>query len=125
MSEPVFTLAPGTTLLLLSLPHVGTAIPDDIVASLVPRALALEDTDWHLGDVYDLARQLGASVLVPRFSRYVIDLNRPPENAPMYPGSNNTELVPTRFFSGDPLYREGRVPDDAEVARRRDVYWQP
>jgi N-formylglutamate deformylase len=119
MSEPVFTLARGMAPLLVSLPHVGTAIPDEIVPALVPRALALEDTDWHLAEVYDFARELGASMLVPRFSRYAIDLNRPPENAPMYPGANNTELVPTRFFSGDPLYREGRVPDAREIERRR------
>jgi N-formylglutamate deformylase len=75
--------------------------------------------------VYDFARSLGAGVLVSRWSRYVIDLNRPPENAPMYPGANNTELVPTRFFSGDPLYRDGQAPDDAEIARRLQTYWQP
>jgi N-formylglutamate deformylase len=125
MSEPTFTLTRGTTPLLVSLPHVGTAIPDDVAAALVPRARALEDTDWHLAEVYGFARALGASVLVPRLSRYVIDLNRPPENAPMYPGANNTELVPTHFFSGDPLYRDGRAPDEREVERRRDAYWRP
>ena len=125
MSESIFTLERGTTPLLLSLPHVGTAIPADIAAALVPRALALEDTDWHLAEVYGFARALGASMLVPRFSRYVIDLNRPPENAPMYPGANNTELVPTRFFSGDSLYLEGRAPDEGEIERRREVYWRP
>jgi len=123
--DAIFTLTRGTKPLLVSVPHVGTAIPEDIAAALVPRALAREDTDWHLAEVYAFARELGASLLVPRHSRYVIDLNRPPENAPMYPGANNTELVPTRFFSGDPLYREGRVPDEAEVARRRDAYWRP
>ncbi|MEO8312493.1 MAG: N-formylglutamate deformylase [Caldimonas sp.] len=125
MSEQVFSLDRGTVPLLVSLPHVGTAIPDDLAPGLVPRALALEDTDWHLAEVYDFAFALGASVLVPRFSRYVIDLNRPPENAPIYPGANNTELVPTRFFSGDPLYRDGRVPDEREIERRRDTYWRP
>ena len=121
----VFTLTPGKTPLLVSVPHVGTAIPEDVAAALAPRALAREDTDWHLAEVYAFARELGAGLLVPRYSRYVIDLNRPPENAPMYPGANNTELVPTRFFSGDPLYREGRLPDEQEVARRRDTYWRP
>src|SRR5262249_30469762 len=53
------------------------------------------------------------------------DLNRPPEDAPMYPGANNTELCPTRFFTGDPLYRHGHAPDAAEIARRRDTYWRP
>jgi len=125
MSEPTFTLTRGTAPLLVSLPHVGTAIPDDVAAALVPRARALEDTDWHLAEVYSFARALGATVLVPRFSRYVIDLNRPPENAPMYLGANNTELVPTHFFSGDPLYREGRTPDAGEIERRRELYWRP
>jgi len=87
---PIFTLQRGTSPLLLSVPHVGTAIPDQLAAAFVPRALALEDTDWHLAEVYAFARELGASVLVPQFSRYVVDLNRPPENAPMYPGANNT-----------------------------------
>jgi len=121
----IFTLTRGTKPLLVSVPHVGTAIPEDIAAALVPRALAREDTDWHLAEVYAFARELGASLLVPRHSRYVIDLNRPPENAPMYPGANNTELVPTRFFSGDALYRAGRLPDEREVARRLDTYWRP
>jgi N-formylglutamate deformylase len=125
MSDPVFTLARGSAPLLLSLPHVGTAIPDDLQPAFVPRALALEDTDWHLAEVYGFAHELGASVLVPRFSRYVIDLNRPPENALMYPGANNTELVPTRFFTGDPLYREGRAPGEGEIERRRETYWRP
>ena len=123
--DAIFTLTRGTKPLLVSVPHVGTAIPEDIAAALVPRALAREDTDWHLAEVYAFARELGASLLVPRHSRYVIDLNRPPENAPMYPGANNTELVPTRFFSGDALYRAGRLPDEKEVARRLDTYWRP
>jgi N-formylglutamate deformylase len=109
----------------LSLPHVGTAIPADLAAALVPRALVLEDTDWHLAEVYGFARELGASVLVPRFSRYVIDLNRPPENTPMYAGANNTELVPTRFFTGEALYRDERVPDASEIDRRLAAYWRP
>jgi N-formylglutamate deformylase len=125
MSAPVFTLHRGRVPLLLSLPHVGTAIPAELVPALVPRALALEDTDWHLAEVYGFARELGASVLVPRLSRYVIDLNRPPENTPMYAGANNTELVPTRFFTGDALYREGGVPNASEIDRRLAAYWRP
>ena len=62
--------------------------------------LAVEDTDWHLEPLYDFVRGMGASLIVPRHSRYVIDLNRPPENTPMYAGTNNTELCPTRFFTG-------------------------
>jgi N-formylglutamate deformylase len=124
MSE-VCTLHRGRTPLLVSLPHVGTHIPAEIAARLLPRALAAEDTDWHLDAIYGFARELGAGLLVPRHSRYVVDLNRPPENTPMYPGVNNTELCPTRFFTGDALYRDRQPPDDAEVAQRVARYWRP
>jgi N-formylglutamate deformylase len=125
MNEPVFALDRGSTPLLLSLPHVGTVIPQALKPRYVERALAVEDTDWHLDALYGFARVLGASVIVPRFSRYVIDVNRPPENSPMYAGANNTELVPTRFFSGEALYRGGELPDDGEIARRREMFWRP
>ena len=123
--EPVFTLHEGTAPLLLSLPHVGLEIPPELRAVLVPRAHALEDTDWHLAEVYAFARELGASILTPRCSRYVIDLNRPPTDGKMYAGANNTELVPTHFFSGDPLYRDGREPGADEIVNRRETYWRP
>ncbi|MEO8923308.1 MAG: N-formylglutamate deformylase, partial [Caldimonas sp.] len=121
----IFTLHRGRTPLLVSMPHVGTSIPDDLRSRVVERGLAVEDTDWHLEPLYDFVRKIGAGLIVPRHSRYVIDLNRPPENAPMYPGVNNTELCPTRFFTGDALYRQGAQPDDAEIARRLDHYWHP
>jgi N-formylglutamate deformylase len=120
-----FTLVRGTAPLLVSLPHVGTRIPEDLRPAYVERALEAEDTDWHLERLYAFARELGASLLVPQVSRYVIDLNRPPDDAPMYPGAANTELCPTRFFTGEPLYRQGQAPDAAERARRKAAYWQP
>lgn len=125
MNGGIFTLHRGTGPLLVSLPQVGTVIPDDLLPRHVAAALAVDDTDWHLDLLYAFVRDLGASLIVPRFSRYVIDLNRPPENTPMYAGANNTELCPTRSFGGDPLYREGQSPDDAEIAHRRDTYWRP
>jgi N-formylglutamate deformylase len=115
----------GNTPLLVSLPHVGTHIPEELRDHYHERALELEDTDWHLESLYDFVTELGASLIVPRVHRYVIDLNRPPEDAPMYAGANNTELCPTRFFSGDPLYKDGCTPDTGEIARRRALYWQP
>lgn len=124
-AEPVYRLHRGSRPLLLSLPHVGTALPEALLPRLVPRARRVEDTDWHLERLYACARELGASVLVPAYNRIVVDLNRPPENAPMYPGVNNTGLCPTRLFTGDPIYHAGQAPDDAEVQRRVDAYWRP
>ncbi|MEI7515651.1 MAG: N-formylglutamate deformylase [Betaproteobacteria bacterium] len=126
MTHPeTYSLHPGSAPLLLSLPHTGTQIPPELQAHYVPRALAVEDTDWHLARLYDFAPQMGASVLRPHCSRYVIDLNRPPDDAPMYPGASNTELCPTRFFTGEALYLDGCAPDAAERARRRSRYWAP
>ena len=121
----VVTLTRGSVPLLVSMPHIGTHIPQALQAHYVPQALAMEDTDWHLHRLYNFLGEIGASVLVPHTSRYVIDLNRPPDDAPMYPGASNTELCPIRFFTGEPLYQPGCAPDDVERARRRDMYWQP
>jgi len=123
--EPLFTLHRGTTPLLISMPHVGTHIPEAMRPLYTERALQVEDTDWFLDRLYAFARELGAGLLVPRLSRYVIDLNRPSDNKPMYAGRNNTELCPTRHFTGDAIYREGRAPDEAEVRARVSAYWQP
>ena len=121
----VFSLYPGNSPLLVSMPHVGTLIPAELRPHYTERALQVEDTDWHLEALYHFVRGMGAGVLVPRYSRYVIDLNRPSENTPMYAGANNTELCPTRFFTGDALYRDGMTPDDTEIARRIATYWAP
>lgn len=125
LSHEVFTLRRGTTPLLISMPHVGTEMPADQRERYTARALDVEDTDWSLDRLYAFAADLGAGLLVPRYSRYLVDLNRPSENAPMYPGRNNTELCPTRHFSGEPIYREGRAPDEAEIRRRVERYWRP
>jgi N-formylglutamate deformylase len=125
MAGDVFTLSPGTTPLLISMPHVGTALPAAQQLRYTARALAVEDTDWHLDRLYAFAADMGAGLLVPRYSRYLIDLNRPRENTPMYAGQNNTELCPTRHFTGEPLYGPGQEPSAAEIARRVGTYWQP
>jgi N-formylglutamate deformylase len=124
-THEVYTLHRGTQPLLVSVPHVGRELPADQRQRYVERAFAFEDADWHLDQLYGFVQSLGASFIVPRYSRYLIDLNRPQEDAPMYPGVNNTELCPTHFFSGDALYRAGMAPDAHEVRRRVQAYWQP
>ncbi|MBP8741486.1 MAG: N-formylglutamate deformylase [Pseudoxanthomonas sp.] len=120
-----YRLHPGSAPLLVSLPHDGTALPDDIAARLTDAARRVPDTDWHVARLYDFARQLGASILVPRWSRYVVDLNRPPDDTSLYPGQNTTGLCPVLQFSGEPVYREGQAPDATEIAARVQAYWRP
>ena len=125
MVPEIFELRRGNTPLIVSLPHVGTQIPDALRSGYVERAFWLEDTDWHLESLYDFVGELGATLIRPHLSRYVIDLNRPPQDAPLYDGANNTELCPTRFFTGEPLYLAGRAPSPEEIEFRRRQYWQP
>lgn len=120
-----FTLHRGTAPLLVSLPHDGTRVPDDIAARLTDVARAVPDTDWHVSRLYAVARGLGASVLVPAYSRYVVDLNRPEDDTSLYPGQNTTGLCPIQRFDGGPVYRDGQAPDAAEVRARVATYWRP
>ncbi len=66
-----------------------------------------QDTDWHLDRLYEFAGELDATVLQARISRYAVDLNRPPNDASLYPGQITTGLCPTETFHGEPLYRPG------------------
>ena len=125
MSGPVFQLHRGHAPLLVSLPHDGTALPDAIAARLTDKARGVPDTDWHVSRLYAFAHELGASILVPRYSRYVVDLNRPPDDASLYPGQNTTGLCPAVRFSGDPVYLPGQEPSEDEVRERVEDYWRP
>ncbi|PHV13484.1 N-formylglutamate deformylase [Chitinimonas sp. BJB300] len=120
-----YTLHQGTAPLLISMPHVGTVLPPELAQRMQPVAQQLDDTDWHLEQLYDFARDMGASILVPTYSRYVIDLNRPRDNANLYPGQDTTGLCPIDTFAKQPLYAAGNEPDDAEIAARVPIYWQP
>jgi N-formylglutamate deformylase len=121
----VFSLDRGSAPLLVSLPHDGIELPPGFSARLTPDARRLPDTDWWVGRLYDFARELGASILRPIYSRYVVDLNRPPDDLSLYPGQNSTGLCPTIQFDGSPLYLDGESPDAAEVAERVQRYWRP
>ena len=124
-TAPSFRLVTGHRPLLLSMPHIGTHLPDALRRDYSEAALQLADTDWHLDRLYGFAHELGASVLMAVHSRSVIDLNRPPDDESLYPGRITTGLCPTETFRGEALYRPGREPDAAETARRLATCWQP
>jgi N-formylglutamate deformylase len=121
----VFSLVRRDGPLLVSMPHVGTALPPAIAARLADAARAVPDTDWHVDRLYDFLAELDATVLTARWSRLVIDLNRPPDGASLYPGQATTGLCPAELFDGTPVYRDGRGPADGEIPERRAAYWQP
>jgi N-formylglutamate deformylase len=125
MTDQVFTLTRGTAPLLISIPHAGTQIPAALAALMTPIAREVDDTDWHLERLYAFAEEMGASILAPANSRYVIDLNRPPDGANLYPGRDTTGLCPVDTFNSEPLYPAGGAPTDAQIAERRETYWRP
>lgn len=121
----IFRLHRGNAPLLISLPHDGSLIPDGLAARMTPSARRAPDTDWFVSRLYDFARGLGASILVPAYSRYVVDLNRPPDDVSLYPGQNTTGLCPMVQFSGEPVYFDGEQPSGAEIGQRVEQYWRP
>ena len=120
-----FTLIKGRVPLLISMPHNGQNIPDDIAATMQPNALKVPDTDWYIDKLYDFAQALGAYIIIPKYSRYVIDLNRNKTNENLYPGANSTELCPTSAFDLTPIYLDGKEPSQSKIERRIEQYWQP
>ena len=111
----------GDSPLVLGLPHTGTEIPEDCLARLNDTGRALADTDWHIDQLYEGLVDGVTSVRMP-IHRYVIDVNRDPDGASLYPGKNTTGLCPLTDFDGNPIYLDGQEPDASEVARRRTAY---
>ena len=100
---PSFGFSAGTLPLLISIPHLGAAIPDELRTAMTAVAALRQDTDWHLDRLYAFAQAMGASVLRAQVSRYVIDLNRPPDGRSLYPGRTTTGLCPTETFRGEAI----------------------
>ncbi len=123
MIEP-FSVQRGDSPLVLAMPHTGTFVPQDVWTDLNERGKMLADTDWHLDRLYG-GLVPDATIVGATFHRYVIDANRDPGGQSLYPGQNTTALCPVTDFEGHPIYRDGREPDAAEIARRLSLYHAP
>lgn len=116
------TVIPGSSPIVLAQPHSGTFVPEETAANLTERGAMLADTDWHIPRLYEGLLPT-ATIVRAEFNRYVIDANRPPDGASLYPGRNTTGLVPLVDFDNQPLWVE--EPDEGEVARRREAFHTP
>ena len=119
------TVHQGQAPLVIGLPHTGTEIPDDIAATMVSPWLSRKDADWWVDRLYAFAVELDVTLVRTAISRSVIDVNRDPSGASLYPGMTTTGLCPTETFDGEPLYRPGLEPDQAEIDRRRALFFDP
>jgi len=115
----------GNAPLVLGMPHTGTDIPDDLLPRFVSPWRARKDADWWIDRLYAFAVDMDATIVRTIVSRSVIDVNRDPSGASLYPGQTTTELCPTTTFDGEPLYLPGHEPDEAEIAARRDRWLAP
>ncbi|MCU1730985.1 MULTISPECIES: N-formylglutamate deformylase [unclassified Pseudomonas] len=122
--DKVLSFHQGTLPLLISMPHAGLRLAPAVERGLVDPARSLPDTDWHIPRLYDFARELGASIVAAEYSRFVIDLNRPEDDQPLYAGAT-TGLFPATLFDGQPLFEEGQVPSSAERAQYLEAIWRP
>ncbi|WP_332680511.1 N-formylglutamate deformylase [Bosea sp. (in: a-proteobacteria)] len=123
MPPDIVTVTRGSSPLVLSMPHPGTGLPDEVASALNARGRQVEDTDWHMRQLYAFTERFQPTIVEAGLSRYVIDLNRDPAGVSLYPGQATTELVPTTTFSGEPIWTT--PPDTAEIARRREAYFLP
>lgn len=110
--------------LVISVPHDGALIPDDIRATMHAEQFESSDRDLLISEVFAFS-DLACSVIKANYSRHVIDLNRPATGEALYQGQSETELCPTTTFDWQPLYQPGFEPDAAEIRRRIDAYWRP
>jgi formiminoglutamase len=122
--EHPYDFVQGTTPLLISMPHPGLLLPDEVADLLTPEARALSDTDWHIPQLYGFAAQMGVSLLMARYSRFAIDLNRPEDDTPLY-ATATTGLYPDIFFDGTSILRPGATRSEEIKHACKERIWRP
>ncbi len=125
MTDDVFELHEGSIPLIVNFPHSGTRLPASLSAAMTPAGLNLPDTDWNVPALYSFAQSLGAWTLTAHYSRYVVDLNRPRDGKPLYPGQFETGVCPRLTFDGRAIFRERATDEPTQLAARLDAYWEP
>ena len=121
----LYELIEGTSPLIISIPHAGEFIPEDIVSRLTDKAKDIPDTDWYVDRLYRFAEKENATIIKSNYSRYVIDLNRNPSDVSLYPGQFATSLCPVRTFEDKPVYLHEEALEQDEVDHRIERYWWP
>ncbi len=115
----------GESAILVSFPHDGTEFPPPIKRRLNRHGINNTDCDWHISELYQNVLSSDISRIKARFSRYVVDLNRPSDGGLLYPGRMETGICPLTTFDGIPIYLPGEQPGEYEIRTRIETYWQP
>lgn len=121
----IYDLHIGESPIVISMPHSGLDLPQSLSERFTEHGLALIDTDWHIPKLYNFAKQLDITVIKANYSRYVVDLNRPPGGESLYPGKETTGTCPTITFSNLPLYKNITPLSKEEIDFRIGNFWNP
>lgn len=125
---------PGTTpsSVLVEVPHSGLQVPPEVESEIDATPLALlRDSDIYVDQLYQRAPENGATLLVSRVSRYVVDLNRGPDDVdsaavPKHPRARH---IPARGVvwrartDGTPLLRSPLTIE--QFSRRLELFYEP
>jgi N-formylglutamate deformylase len=125
MTKPIFEFHRGPLPLLISVPHAGTEVPDELRHRMTSVGQRLPDTDWHVDRLYDFVRDMGASMLIANYSRYVVDLNRAADSRPLYDSAPTSPVCAAVTFAGESIYVPDQTPTAAEIQTRVETYWRP
>ena len=112
---------------ILSIPHSGTSIPKEKVDFFNQNQLKdMDDTDWFLDKLYDFAPKMGITTIIANYHRWLVDLNRDPNNQPLYnDGRIITSICTKTNFNGDNIYKDSYQLDKKEISSRIESYFSP
>jgi N-formylglutamate deformylase len=120
-----FSFYEGNSPLLVSIPHDGRLLSDDINKLFKEKFLELPDTDWHMNRLYESFKDTQWNIISANFSRYVVDLNRSSDGTKLYKDYQSTGLCPIKSFSGEHLYSDDNEISELTIKRRVESYWKP
>jgi N-formylglutamate amidohydrolase len=122
----------GRIPVLVEVPHAGLLIPEALRDEILATPEALQrDADLYVDALYQQAPSVGATLLAARLSRYVVDLNRAPDDIDVEAGplgqagrhGQPRGVVWRVTTEGRPVLR--RPLDMTAIRRRIELYHAP
>ncbi|WP_417679071.1 N-formylglutamate amidohydrolase [Roseibium sp.] len=115
----------GESPLILCLPHSGTQIPPAIENRMNATGRLQTDISWRLETIFDVASGLGATLLRSTASRYVIDVDQPPELQQDPETDPLNALCPVTTLDNKRIYQLDEEPGPTETEQRALLFYYP
>ena len=104
----------------ITTPYSGTGIPDDLKPFINPEYHYTQpDVDWLLHRFWEFSTDLGATVVFPFLSQYVIDLTADPKDV-----GSDQKLLLTKTSTQKAIYSQN-LDFAAEKIARVELYYAP